>query len=48
MTYLDALKSEGVAVTYVYAGDKTGRCEPNEALKDSAKIDMQNRVDKFY
>jgi len=46
--YSDALKSEGVAVTYVYAGDKKVDANPYEALKDSAKIDMQNRVDKFY
>ena len=46
--YSDALKSKGVAVTYVYAGDKKVDANPYEALKDSAKIDMQNRVDKFY
>jgi signal peptide peptidase SppA len=46
--YSDALKANGVAVTYVYAGDKKVDGNPYEPLSKRAKADKQRDIDELY
>jgi len=46
--YSEALKEEGIAVTFIYAGDKKVDGNPYEPLKDSARKDLQAEIDDVY
>lgn len=46
--YSDAIKEAGIAVTYVYAGDKKVDGNPYERLSKRARADMQDSIDRLY
>lgn len=46
--YSKAMEKRGVAVTYVYAGDKKVEGNPYQPLSESAKQDWQDEVDGIY
>ena len=46
--YSDALKANGIAVTYVYAGDKKVDGNPYQPLSKRAKDDKQRDIDELY
>lgn len=46
--YSEAIKNDGVKVTFIYAGDKKIDGNPYQPLSDSAKADIQGEVDELY
>ena len=46
--YSKAMEKRGVAVTFVYAGDKKVEGNPYQPLSDAAKKDWQDEIDGIY